>query len=105
MSKTNDLLSDIAETLAAINDKIDGVAPAAAPAQQAAPAPAPAPQAPRTNGDVVRAALIAKINDYQSGRLAVGSVERAADIIVETILIATGAGRRTAEQFLNQRAL
>lgn len=105
MSKTNDLLSDIADTLADIKDSLSGVV--TAPAAQAAPAPAPAPArptAPRTNGDAVKAALVEKINDYQNGRVHFASVEQAADTIIATVLGALGTGRRTAEGFLGQRA-
>lgn len=106
MSKTNDLLSDIADTLDAIKESLAGVT-VATPAAQAAPAPAPvaAPRtAPRTNGDAVKAALVEKINDYQNGRVYFASVEQAADTIIATVLGALGTGRRTAEGFLGQRA-
>lgn len=105
MSKTNDLLSDIADTLDAIKESLAGVT-VATPAAQAAPAPAPAAPrtAPRTNGDAVKAALVEKINDYQNGRVHFASVEQAADTIIATVLGALGTGRRTAEGFLGQRA-
>lgn len=106
MSKTNDLLSDIADTLDAIKESLAGVTAVTQTAQDTpAPAPAPArPTAPRTNGDAVKAALVEKINDYQNGRVHFASVEQAADTIIATVLGALGNGRRTAEGFLGQRA-